>query len=167
MSRLSPLARRLILVTLLLIGYVVVLRPLRAVVAREAAFPLLAQQAAEIGVQADASQPRTVRLPQTGSEGQDLFYVVPGGLLFLVPAVLLLWRFPHQPYWMALLAAHLAAGVLDLFALYVCLNGLRWGEPLHYFMAAYALPAIALASSTLALTSSGLVPAQDDMLPIW
>jgi hypothetical protein len=72
-----------------------------------------------------------------------------GGFLWLVPALLLLVRFPCRPYWWYLWLLHLAMGALSLAALAV---GLAWsdvGFVVNDFWRTYAVLAISFAVPVL------------------
>ena len=66
-------------------------------------------------------------------------YSVPLGILFFLPALLLIGAAPRRPWWLVHAAVLLALGALDLA---VVAAGLRWGSgwlTLHTFIEGYVI----------------------------
>ncbi len=130
------------LALLLLVVYLVALRPARLWVAEHVAYPLLTQVATP---RADtftlvrlARRPDAVFAVPRASlpPGADVDAVVratvppqwtaPVGVIFLLPAMFLAVAFPTRPYWLYLLAYHVVLGVV---AFGVFAVGLGWWPP--------------------------------------
>jgi hypothetical protein len=118
----------------LLVGYEVALRPARLWVAEHVAYPLFSAvdtpRARTFEVvrppgrkDAVLAQPRG---PEAAARPTPALWAAPAGVIFLLPAMFLAFVFPARPYWLWLLAYHVALGVTTtaVFAL-----GLGWFDP--------------------------------------
>lgn len=119
---------------LLLVVYIVAIRPVRDWSASRVAYPVFAS--------IDTPRSRSLRLVQTPQRPEAVFalpgevdvpeeiqertrqpdvaqWVAPVGVLFLLPAMFLLAVFPLRPFWVYLLGYHLAVGLVSfgVFAL--------------------------------------------------
>ncbi len=137
---------------LLLVGYVGAIRPARAWLAADVALPLFATvdtpRARSFDVGRPPTQPTAVLAVLEG-EGPDAdgaaLWTAPAGVLFVLPAMFLALAFPARPYWLSLLAYHLAVGA---GALAVVGLGLGWVEgafALSTFSRTYLTEAVSLA----------------------
>ena len=137
---------------LLLAAYVGAIRPARAWLAEDVARPLFASVDTPRARTFDIARPRTQPTAVAAvPRGEDLnaegaaLWAAPGGVLFVLPAMFLAFSFPTRPYWLYLLAYHLALGVV---ALAVFLVGLGWVEgafALYTFSRTYMTEAVSLA----------------------
>lgn len=132
----------------LLIGvYVGGWRPMRTMLTTQLAAPVL--RAVETPRSAQfAVRDRGMMIHVQGT-GRTAVFRATGGLLWLVPALLLLIRFPRRPYWCYLWLLHLGMGALSVGALAV---GLAWSDAgflVNDFCRTYALPSISFAAPLL------------------
>lgn len=151
----------LALAGLLLVGYVVALRPARLWTAAHVVYPLLQQvrtdradafQLVQIARRPDAvfALPREVHPSNADAyirAEEPPQWAAPVGVIFLLPALFLVALFPTRPYWAYLLAYHVVLGVV---ALGVFAVGLGWWAP--------AFKAYTFARTYMAETVSLVVP---------
>ena len=166
----------------LLAAYAVALRPARMWVAERVAYPALAAidtpRARTLAVvrldgRADAvwAVPRALVGPASPAEvvaterAAVAEWAVPVGVLFVLPAMLLVAVYPTRPYWLWLLAYHVAIGLAG-FAVYAL--GVAYAEPafaLYTFSRTYLTESVSLVLPLLLLLSGGalgrLGPAAD------
>lgn len=140
----------LVLAVCLLAGYLVVLRPVREVVAQQVAYPIFASIHTSRSAQFDVVQPgrraEAVFVLPRGAETDDerVVWAAPAGVIFLLPAMFLIAAFPTRPYWLYLLVYHLVLGMstIVLFAL-----GIGWipaAFEVHQFARTYVSEGVSL-----------------------
>jgi hypothetical protein len=129
--------------------YLVAAPPTRRWVAEHVAAPVIAATAGPgLNVAPRASPPSVV--VSTGSRALAA-YSVPLGVLFFLPALLLLAVAPDRPYWMLFAAYLIAVGVLDLG---VVAAGTAWGGgwfAFHQFLDGYVIRPTSIAVPLLFL----------------
>jgi hypothetical protein len=140
----------------LLVGvYVGAWRPMRAALAGQVAAPTLRAvdtSRAERFTVAGGEMMTQVRAPaREGRHAEQVgaFRAPAGAVLWLMPAVLLLFLFPRRPYWLYLWLLHLGMGGLSLGLL---AGGLAWtdvGFAANSFWWAYGVPAVSFAAPLL------------------
>ncbi len=142
----------LVFAALLLVAYVAAVRPARAWLAAEVALPLFASidtpRARSFDVARPQRQATAVAAAPRGegpaSEGAAL-WAAPVGVLFVLPALFLVYAFPTRPYWLYLLAYHLVLGAVAGVVFGI---GLGWFAPafsLYTFSRTYMTEAVSLA----------------------
>jgi len=131
--------------------YLLVAPPTRRWVAESLAAPALAAVPAHVAgttVAARASPPAVL----VEGDGTTLAaYSIPLGVLFFLPALLLLALAPGRPWWLIFAAVLLALGLLDLVAVAA---GIRWGRAgfvAHEFMDSYVIRPASIAVPLLML----------------
>ncbi|MEM1056678.1 MAG: hypothetical protein AAGI52_14245 [Bacteroidota bacterium] len=140
----------LVFALLLLVSYVLVIRPVREVVAQYVAYPIFAAVETPRSAQFDVVQParraEAVFVLPAGAETDDgrVVWAAPAGVIFLLPAMFLLAAFPTRPYWIYLLGYHavLGIGTIVLFAL-----GIGWipaAFDVHQFARTYVSEGVSL-----------------------
>jgi len=139
---------RLVGVTAVVLGYILVWRPLRVLLAGSLAPPVFTALGAEPVV---AGPHAAVLL--VGSEG--LQWAAPAGIMFVLGAVVLVAMRPRWRPVLAFWAAHVALGGMAALAVTVAAHGLAWGVWLHGFVEAYLVPGLTLATIALALVLRG------------
>lgn len=145
-----------LVVALLCVTYVFLLRPLRGWVADDVATPVLLHLEAKSAsaAQVVASPPaRTVQVrvpPENGEAGprvQHIGFGMPGGITFLLPALVLAAWSPRRPYWLYFLGVHVAVAVVAFLAIAAGLAYGRWGFVAFHFIDGYILDALSLAAA--------------------
>jgi hypothetical protein len=141
---------------LLLVGvYVVLWRPGRAMLVKHVAAPALqavGTSRADRFTVAGGRLMAQVRAPaREGGRAEQVgsFRAPAGAVLWLMPAVLLLFLFPRRPYWLYLWLLHLGMGGLSLGLL---AGGLAWtdaGFAANSFWWTYGVPAVSFAAPLL------------------
>ena len=144
---------------LLLAFYVAAMRPAREWAATHVARPLFeavgTPRARAFVVATTPARPDAVYavprrlydgrdLRQLAREGGTAEWSAPVGVLFLLPAMFLLARFPTRAFWLVLLGYHLAVGALSLAVFAV---GLGWFEPafeVYLFTRTYLTESVSL-----------------------
>lgn len=127
-----------------------VIRPVREVVAQYVAYPIFAAVETPRSAQFDVVQParraEAVFVLPAGAETDDgrVVWAAPAGVIFLLPAMFLLAAFPTRPYWIYLLGYHavLGIGTIVLFAL-----GIGWipaAFDVHQFARTYVSEGVSL-----------------------
>ena len=135
---------------LLLLAYVVALRPVRETVAQRIAYPVFASVDTPRSAGFDVVQPgrraEAVFVLPSGAETDDerIVWAAPAGVIFLLPAMFLIAAFPTKPYWLYLLGYHLVLGfsTIVLFAL-----GIGWlpgAFDVHQFARTYVSEGVSL-----------------------
>jgi hypothetical protein len=126
--------------------------PLRRAAAERALAPLVARAArpgAEVA--AVASPPSVVLRHEAGGGRGEASYSVPGGLLWLLPCLLLAAAAPRRPLWLWLAGLLFALGALDLAAFLAGAAGAAWGLGLHEVLSAYVVRAVGAGGALLML----------------
>jgi len=140
---------RSLLVGLLLAAYIWVWRPARAWIGTNVLVPAVQSVETERARSFDvAPQPLGVSV---SSETMGTGMRAPGGILFLLPALLLVAAFPRRPYWLYLWGYHLGLGALLLGTL--CL-GVAWADgafTVHQFLKGPVRTGTSLAAPILAV----------------
>ncbi len=112
----------------------------------------------EAGAAAGTAAPDVIREAVRAGEGVA-YWVAPVGVLFLLPAMFLVFVFPTRPFWLVLLAYHLIVGALSLGVFAV---GLGWFAPafgLYLFTRTYLTESVSLVVPLLLyLAARGLGP---------
>ena len=135
---------------LLVVAYLVALRPAREVFAQHVAYPIFASIDTPRSAQFDVVQPErrpeaVFVLPRGARDEQGVIvWAAPVGVIFLLPAMFLVVAFPTRPYWLYLLAYHLVLGLstIALFGL-----GIGWipaAFNVHQFARTYVSEGISL-----------------------
>ena len=138
---------RAALAALLIGAYVGSWLPMRTVLTTQLAAPAL--RAVETPRAAQFAVRGRGMMIQVHGRKRTAGFRATGGLLWLVPALVLLTRFPRRPYWCYLWLLHLGMGALSLGALAA---GLAWSDAgfvVNDFWRTYALPAISFAVPVL------------------
>ena len=161
-----------VLAVALLAAYAVAVRPARMWAAEHVAFPALAAidtdrargfAVTQIPGRADAvwAIPRALLATATpsdvvyGQRDRVAEWAVPVGVLFVLPAMLLVAVFPTRPYWLWLLGYHVAIGLAG-FAVFAL--GVAYVEPafaLYTFSRTYLTETVSLVLPLLLLISGG------------
>ena len=114
------------------------------------------------GTAAGQAAPDVVRAAVRAGEGVA-YWVAPVGVLFLLPAMFLVFVFPTRPFWLVLLAYHLVVGAVSLAVFAV---GLGWFAPafsLYLFTRTYLTESVSLVVPLLLyLAARGLGPLAAD-----
>lgn len=100
-----------------------------------------------------------VSVPPTN---QSVAMRTPGGLLLLLPAVLLVAAFPLRPYWIYLWVYHMLIGGVMLLLLCAGLQGAGWGVEAYRFVSGHLYMGTSLAAPLLALWVERSRPSQTD-----
>ncbi len=112
----------------------------------------------QAGFAAGQAAPDVIREAVRAGEGVA-YWVAPVGVLFLLPAMFLVFVFPTRPFWAVLLAYHLVVGALSLAVFAV---GLGWFAPafgLYLFTRTYLTESVSLVVPLLLyLAARGLGP---------
>jgi hypothetical protein len=129
--------------------YLVAAPPVRRWAAEHVAAPILAASAGSaMSVAPRASPPSVV----VHTEDRELAaYSVPLGVLFFIPALLLIGVAPHRPYWVLFGAYLILLGLLDLG---VVAAGLAWWSgwlAVHQFLDGYVIRPTSIAVPLLFL----------------
>ena len=116
----------------------------------------------DAGAAAGKAPPDVIR--EAVREGEGVAYwVAPVGVLFLLPALFLIFVFPTRPFWAVLLAYHLVVGAVSLAVFAV---GLGWFAPafsLYLFTRTYLTESVSLVVPLLLyLAARGLGPLAAD-----
>ena len=151
-----PYARALLSCLLLLGAYYGALRPVRVWVMQRVAAPVFTAVSAahpEGGydvVWTPREPTRITAEPRCEGAGEPSWnFVAPAGTQYVVPALLLVAAFPARPYWLYLLAYHLALGVAGFGAFALALAGHPLAFAVHEFTQTYAVDAVSMGAPVL------------------
>lgn len=142
--------KRGLFVALLLVAYVYAWRPARAWIASHGIYPALesihTSRAERYQVKAEYL---SVRIYFPDDDRSPLGLRPTGGILFVLPAVMLLLLFPEKPYLVYLFAYHLILGACMIGAVAVGIGWAEWGFAVYRFLIGYFLKATSLAAPLL------------------
>lgn len=160
----------LALAAVLLGIYVIAVRPARLWIAEAVVLPTLAAldtpRAGTFTVVQTPRRPDAVwAVPnRLGADAEEAIqdhrsevaeWAAPVGVIFLLPALFLIAAFPTKPYWLYLLAYHLALGVVSFGVFAV---GVGWFEPafaLYTFSRTYLAETVSLVVPVLLVLAGG------------
>ena len=143
----------------MLAAYIGLVRPARLWTAEHVALPLFESietpRAAQYVVARAPERPDAVyAIPRARADGRDprqlareggtAEWSAPVGVLFVLPAMFLVFVFPTRPFWLVLLGYHLIVGAVSLGVFAV---GLGWFEPafqLYLFTRTYLTESVSL-----------------------
>ena len=169
---------------LLLVAYVGAVRPARVWTAAHVARAALRVGRHAAGARPSRSSSRpsdpdaVFAVPRDRADGRDprqlarerrrrAEWSAPVGVLFLLPALFLVFVFPTRPFWLVLLAYHLVVGAVSLAVFAV---GLGWFEPafrLYLFTRTYLTESVSLVVPLLLyLAARGARPARRRRAPL-
>ena len=134
---------------LLLVAYIIAIRPVREGVAQHIAYPIFAAIDTPRSSQFDVVQPASrgeavFVLPAGVAEAEPIAWSAPAGVIFLLPAMFLLAAFPTRPYWLYLLGYHLVLGLTTVVFFALGIGWLPAAFDLHQFARTYVSEGISL-----------------------
>ena len=161
-----------VLALALLAAYVGALKPARLWVAEHVAYPAFASidtpRARTLTVARTPGRPDAVwAYPTALAAGRDAQTVVtqdrdavaewaaPVGVIFLLPALLLVAVYPTRPFWLWLLGYHLALGVASAFVYALGVGYVEAAFAVYTFSRTYLAEAVSLVVPLLLLLSGG------------
>jgi hypothetical protein len=112
------------LVALLVVAYVEVIRPARSWMGPNVLAPVVQSVDTERS-EAHRVQGAPMTVTVVGPDGSRSTMRSPGGILFLLPAVILIAAYPWRPYWLAV-AAYVVS--FDAVLLALLSAGVAWGD---------------------------------------
>lgn len=161
-----------VLAVALLALYVVALKPARLFVAEHVAYPAFASietpRAEALTVARTPGRPDAVwAYPTALAAGRDAQTVVyenrdavaewaaPVGVIFLLPALLLVAVYPSRPFWLWLLGYHVVLGVVSAFVFALGVGYVEAAFAVYTFSRTYLAEAVSLVVPLLLLLSGG------------